>query len=98
MTLAFFEEDGKIPEFNELLKIIERGLIIDELHFFSILTDIWSKPCDLLISRERIRFNSKLASIVNEDREECDKGPNILSGSLLELLIKEHCLEKWLLK
>ena len=73
-------------------------MIIDKSQIFNIVKEILSKPSDLIIPRKRIRCNNRSTSVVNEDKEGWDKGPNLLPGSELELEIKEHCLEKWVLK
>ena len=50
----FFQLLGKNPLCKQILKIIDRGLTIEESHMFSYLIDISSCPCALLLFKECI--------------------------------------------
>ena len=84
---------GNIPLFKALLKIVNKGLMIDESHILIMRIEIPSKPWDLLESSECIKF--KRSHALNWMREIVfGVFIGMLFGNTLELSIIEHCLEK----
>ena len=88
IMFAFFQHKGKVPPFKQLLEIIINGFTIETSHIFNIRTEIPSWPCDLLISKERIRFSNLFSFKQIEENEQ--KNGGMFIGRILLFFIGEH--------
>ena len=96
ITLAFSHRLGNTTWLTEFTKSIFRGSIIASKQIFSILTDMWSWPWTLFISKDVIIFRISLPEIVIDSREEAVSYN--LSGSTEPLTTWEYCKVKKIIK